>query len=52
MRLGGTESYQERLELTVLEPLSQTSRGYYIFVSFLLAVVLWGLYAFIIQLRY
>ncbi len=48
-RIGG---YQERLEHTVLAPLAQASRGYYAFVSFLLAVVAWGLYAYIVQTRY
>lgn len=52
MRFGGTESYVERLERTVLKPLAGSSRNYYIFVLSLLAVVLWGLYAFIVQLRY
>ncbi len=46
------ETYQERLERTVLSPLSQTGRGYYIFVAILLGVIAWGLYAYIIQLRY
>ncbi|OGO22877.1 MAG: hypothetical protein A2144_02475 [Chloroflexi bacterium RBG_16_50_9] len=40
------------MERTVLRPLAQTNRGYYALVLFLLAVVGWGLYAYIIQLRY
>lgn len=52
MRLRGAEGYSERLERTVLNPLSQTTRGYYVFVLLLLAVVAWGLYAYITQLRY
>ena len=52
MRTRGIEGYHQRLERTVLNPLTQTSRGYYVFVLFLLAVVAWGLYAYIIQLRY
>ena len=46
------EGYHERLERTVLNPLAQTSQGYYAFVLFLVMVVAWGLYAYIIQLRY
>ncbi len=46
------EAYQQRFERTVLSPLAQTSKGYYVFLFFLLAVVAWGLYAYIIQLRY
>ncbi|MFH0942260.1 MAG: NrfD/PsrC family molybdoenzyme membrane anchor subunit [Chloroflexota bacterium] len=52
MRFGGTESYVERLERTVLKPLAGSSRNYYIFILSLLAIVLWGLYAFIVQLRF
>ena len=51
MRLRA-ETGQERLERTVLSPLARTGRGYYAFVLFLLAVVAWGLYAYIVQLRY
>ena len=46
------ESYNRRLERTVLRPLSRTGRGYVIFVLVLLAIVGWGLYAYIVQLRY
>jgi molybdopterin-containing oxidoreductase family membrane subunit len=46
------EGYLERLERTVLGPLTRTSRGYYIFVLSLLAVVAWGFYAYITQLSY
>ncbi len=46
------ESYRQRLERTVLDPLSRSSQRYYIFILFLLAVVAWGLYAYIVQLRY
>ena len=52
MRVRVAESYQERLERVVLNPLTQTSKGYYVFILFLLAVVAWGIYAYIIQLRY
>ena len=52
MRFGGAENYSERLERTVLSPLARTSNRYYYFLFFLAAVVLWGLYAFIVQLSY
>lgn len=48
----GAESFQERLANTVLSPLSHASRGYYIFVFFLLAIVIWGIYAYTVQIRY
>ena len=46
------ESYHERLENTVLNPLTQTSKSYYILVLLLLVIIAWGLYAYIVQLRY
>ncbi len=46
------ESYGERLERVVLNPLSQTSKGYYGLVLVLLAIAAWGLYAYFVQLRY
>ncbi len=46
------ENFTERLERVVLHPLIYTSTGYYAFVLFLLAVVGWGFYAYIVQLRY
>ena len=46
------ESFNERLERTVLSPLSKSSRTYYAFVLFLMAVVAWGFYAFLTQLRF
>ncbi len=52
MRARVAEGYHERLKRTVLNPLAQTSKGYYAFILFLLAVVAWGLYAYIVQLRY
>ncbi len=42
----------ERLERTVLHPLSNTSGAYIAFVIFLAGVVAWGLYAYSTQLRY
>jgi molybdopterin-containing oxidoreductase family membrane subunit len=41
----------ERLERTVLNPLTGNSRAYYAFILSLLAIVVWGIYAYIIQLR-
>ncbi len=52
MRVGAIEGYSERLERISLAPLSRTSTGYYIFVSILLAVIAWGTFAYITQLRY
>jgi len=53
MRFGTrAETYVERLERTVLNPLAGTGRGYKIFVAALAAIVLWGFYAFIVQLRF
>ena len=52
MRAKHVESYSERLERVVLNPLFHTRRGYYFFVLFLLAVVAWGLYAYYNQVRY
>ena len=51
MRFGGAENYQERLQNTVLRPLAQAGRSYYTLIVVLVAIVLWGLYAFIGQLR-
>ena len=52
MRATVVEDYRERLEHTVLSPLFRANRGYYVFISVLLALVAWGLYAYIVQLRY
>lgn len=52
MRAKAIESYPERLEQISLAPLTRTSKGYYIFVASLLAVIAWGLFAYITQLRY
>ena len=49
--MGAMNSYQERLEERVMEPLRTPGRAwYYVFV--VLAVVLgWGLFAYVYQLR-
>ncbi len=44
-------AWRERLEQTVLAPVTKTSRWYYIWVAFLLTVLGWGLYAYSTQLR-
>ncbi len=48
----GIELYSERLERTALAPIGKTSNNFIAFILFLLAVAGWGLYAFIVQLRY
>ncbi len=52
MRARVAEGYPERLERISLAPLRKTSKGYYVFVSFLLVIIAWGLFAYITQLRY
>ncbi len=52
MRARAFETRYERLERTALRPLAQTGNGYYIFVLVLLAVVGFGVYAYVVQLRY
>lgn len=52
MRTSLNESYRERLERIVLAPLLHTSAGYKAFLLLLLAMLGWGIYAYIIQLRY
>ncbi len=44
-------TWRERLEQTALAPVVNTSRWYYLWVAFLLAVLAWGLYAYSVQLR-
>lgn len=46
-----SESWQERLERTALAPVTETSRGYYLWVAFLLMVIAWGVYAYSRQLQ-
>ncbi len=41
-----------RDEQVLLRPLVETSRGYYIMIGVLVAVVLWGLIAYFLQVRY
>jgi Ni/Fe-hydrogenase subunit HybB-like protein len=50
-RLEAVVSTRERLERTVLAPILQTSRMYFVWVAFLLAVIGWGVYAYSVQAR-
>jgi len=52
MRARTVTDYNERLERTSLNPLAKTTKVFYAFVLFLLVVVAWGIYAYIVQLRY
>jgi molybdopterin-containing oxidoreductase family membrane subunit len=45
------ESWHDRLERTTLAPVTGTSRGYYLWVAFLLMVIAWGVYAYSRQLQ-
>jgi molybdopterin-containing oxidoreductase family membrane subunit len=44
-------AWQQRLEETALAPVVRTSRWYYLWVAFLLAVLAWGVYAYSVQFR-
>ncbi len=44
-------TWRERLERTALAPITGTSRAYYVWVAFLLAVIGWGIYAYSRQLQ-
>ena len=43
------ESYEDRLQRVVLQPLSSTGNGYRLLVFVLGALVAWGAYAFVVQ---
>jgi len=43
--------WRRRLEDTTLAPLRRTSKGYYLLVTALLAIIGWGAYAYSVQLR-
>ncbi|KKL63646.1 hypothetical protein LCGC14_2173020, partial [marine sediment metagenome] len=45
------EDLAKRLEETALAPVTGTSRGYYLWVGFLLMVIAWGVYAYSRQLQ-
>src|SRR3989337_2187829 len=44
-------TWRERLEHTAFAPVTGTSRGYYMWVAFLLMVIAWGAYAYSRQLQ-
>ncbi len=46
-----TSSQVDRLEATVFHPLRHTSRGWYLWVGFLALTVVWGVFAYGMQLR-
>ncbi|MBI4186161.1 MAG: polysulfide reductase NrfD [Chloroflexi bacterium] len=52
MKARAVEGFNQRLERTVFSPLTHTTKGYYAFVLLLMAIVAWGLYAYVTQLRY
>ncbi len=52
MTLARTENYTQRLERSSMAPLKGASTGYYAFVLALLAIIGWGVYAYITQLYF
>jgi molybdopterin-containing oxidoreductase family membrane subunit len=44
-------TWRQRLEQTAVAPITRTSRGYYLWVTFLLMVIAWGAYAYSRQLQ-
>ncbi|MHB1377826.1 MAG: NrfD/PsrC family molybdoenzyme membrane anchor subunit, partial [Candidatus Humimicrobiaceae bacterium] len=52
MNTDSNENYNDRLKSSVLHPLNHTSKRYYGFVAVLLAIIAWGGFAYITQLRY
>lgn len=46
------DTYRERLVRTTLAPIGKTPRGYLLFIALLVTIVAWGVYAYIIQLRF
>lgn len=49
--LGSLAAYRQRLEDSVLSPLTRSGRGYYLLLGFLGAIIAWGLYAYSTQVR-
>lgn len=49
--MEAVKSWRERLEQSALAPLTSTSKAYYLWLAFLLAVISWGAYAYSVQLR-
>ena len=52
MRARVIEDYAERLERLSLGPVNESGKGFYLFVSAMLAIIAWGGFAYITQLRY
>ena len=52
MRARGQKSNVSHLERVSFEPLTHTSKSYYVLILGLLSIIAWGLYAYITQLRY
>ena len=52
MNTDSNENYNDRLKSSVLHPLNRTSKAYYVFLAVILAIIAWGGYAYITQLRY
>ena len=52
MKSDINEDYNERLKNTILQPLTHNSKGYNGFLLVILAVIAWGGYAYITQLRH
>src|SRR3990170_6077102 len=50
-RMGAPQQFHERLEKTVLAPLTKTGPVYRIVMVLLFGIVAWGAYAFSVQLR-
>jgi len=50
-QMESVNDWQARLEETTLDPARKTTRNYYLFLLFLLAVTGWGIYAYSLQVR-
>jgi Ni/Fe-hydrogenase subunit HybB-like protein len=51
-RFGQSDDYVNRLEDTVMYPITHTGKAFYYWSFFLLAISAWGLFAYSMQLRY
>ena len=51
MKADVNGNFDDRLKSSVFNPLNHTSKGYYTFLLIMLAVIAWGGYAYITQLR-
>jgi len=52
MKQDSNKNYIERLKKSVFYPLYNSPKSYYIFVLVALAIIIWGVYSYIIQLRF